>query len=122
MATEISELSDFLSRVAPVFIGGGAVQAVLALSKRRGESRQLDRQTDSVAVESTERAIRVVNQQLDRAMQQIEERDTDLAERAQQVKRLADQKARLRTQVLNLQADLALARSRIAELTNALEV
>lgn len=56
--------SEAAVTVAQVAAGGGIVQAILALTRRRAELRRLDRDTDSVAVETADQVMGILRREL----------------------------------------------------------
>jgi non-homologous end joining protein Ku len=57
-------MTDVAVAVAQVAAGGGIVQAILALTRRRSELRRLDRDTDSVAVETADQVMGILRREL----------------------------------------------------------
>lgn len=100
---------DVLVSVAQVAAGGTIVQAVVALTKRRSELKQLDRGSDSVAVETADHVVELVRKELDAAIAENTRLKTDLADQQRQILALAEQISALR-------AELAIARAEIHRL------
>lgn len=105
--------SDVIVSVAQVAMGGTIVQGVVALIRRRSELRQLDRNTDSVVVETAEHLVGVLRAELDDAKTEIRQLKTDYAaERAD----LQRQVTTLGERVSKLNADLVVAKAEIVRL------
>jgi predicted RNase H-like nuclease (RuvC/YqgF family) len=100
---------DVAVSVAQVAAGGTIVQAVVALTKRRSELKQLDRGSDSVAVETADHVVGLVREELDTAKAENRELKKELADQQRQIQALAEQVSTLRT-------DLAIAKSEIHRL------
>lgn len=60
-------LLEFLGRAVPIMLGGGAVQAVIYLLKRRGENRKLNAETDSTVVASASASVVIASRLRDEA-------------------------------------------------------
>lgn len=95
--------------VAQVFLGGSLVQLVLALTRRRSELRQLDRQSDSIVVEGAEHVVQMLRAEVARAEEKITQLQVERNDLVRQIKLLGDQ-------VSQQGADLAVARAEIARL------
>lgn len=100
---------DVLVSVAQVAAGGTIVQAVVAFTRRRSELRQLDRSSDSVAVETADHVVQLLRGELDDAKAENASLKKDLADQQRQLQSLAEQVSLLR-------ADLAIARAEISRL------
>lgn len=122
--------------VAQVAAGGGIVQAVLALTRRRSELRKLDRDADAVHVETADQLLGMLRAELNDAKVELREARSAIAqlktEHAQEIARLQrehnaeriDQQRQIETlasTVSDLRAELAVARSEIARLQDARE-
>ncbi|GIH95451.1 hypothetical protein Psi01_60810 [Planobispora siamensis] len=107
------ELSEILIAIAQVAVGGGIVQGALAWSRRRSELRQLDRQTDSVAVGAADTVVTMLRTELQDAKVAAEETSkrnaAEQADLRRQIQHLGEEVSRLR-------ADLVIARAEIARL------
>lgn len=103
--------ADILVSVAQVAAGGGIVQAVLAFTRRRPELRQLDRTTDSVAVETADHVVGMLRTELDDAKAEIaelrKERTQERADQQRQIQALAEQVSLLRTELAIAKAELS---------------
>lgn len=97
---------DVAVSVAQVAAGGTIVQAVMALTRRRSELRQLDRGSDSVAVETADHVVAMLRTELDLTKAENVELKTQMADQQRQILVLADQ-------VSHLRADLAVAKTEI---------
>lgn len=100
---------DILISIAQVAAGGGLVQGVMAFVRRRRDFRQLDRQTDSVAVETADHVVTMLRTELDTAKAEIAEQRAERADQQRQIQSLAEQ-------ISTLRADLAIARAEISRL------
>ncbi|MEU1393661.1 MULTISPECIES: hypothetical protein [unclassified Nonomuraea] len=69
--------------VAQVAAGGTIVQGVVALIRRRSELRQLDRSSDSVAVETADHVVNLLRTELDATKAENAALKTDLADQHQ---------------------------------------
>lgn len=105
--------SDIAVSVAQVAAGGGIVQAILAFTKRRSELRQLDRDSDSVAVETADHVIQMLRTELDDAKEEIVEIKKGCEEERRD---LQGQIRVLGDRVASLSADLTIARAEIGRL------
>lgn len=101
--------SDVLVSVAQVAAGGTIVQGVVALIRRRSELRQLDRNTDSVVVETAEHLVVVLRAELDDAKAEIKQMKEERADMQRQVQALGER-------VSKLSADLVVAKAEIVRL------
>jgi chromosome segregation ATPase len=90
---------DVLVAIAQVAAGGTLAQGVMAFVRRRSELRQLDRETDSVAVDTADKLLTMLRTELESAK-------AESADLRRQVNLLGDEVARLR-------ADLVVARAEI---------
>ncbi|MFD9944546.1 hypothetical protein ACFWYW_48480 [Nonomuraea sp. NPDC059023] len=97
--------------MAQVALGGGIVQAVMAITRRRQSLRQLDRETDSVAVETADKVVTMLRTELDTAKAEIAELRQERADQQRQIAQLAEQ-------VSVLRAELAVAKAEISRLSN----
>lgn len=102
---------DVLVSVAQVAAGGTIVQAIVALTKRRAELKQLDRGSDSVAVETADHVVTLLRTELDDAKAENKELKAQLGDQQRQILALAEQVSMLR-------AELAIARAEISRLQN----
>jgi chromosome segregation ATPase len=101
--------SDVIISVAQVAMGGTIVQGFVALIRRRSELRQLDRNTDSVVVETAEHLVGVLRSELDQALAENRQLKADLADMQRQVQALG-------ARISKLGADLVVAQAEIARL------
>ncbi|WP_375119153.1 hypothetical protein [Nonomuraea sp. MTCD27] len=102
---------EVLVSVAQVAAGGTIVQAIVALTKRRSELKQLDRGSDSVAVETADHVVALLRTELTDAKAENKELKAELGDQQRQIQALAEQVSALR-------AELAIARAEIARLQN----
>jgi predicted RNase H-like nuclease (RuvC/YqgF family) len=105
---------DVLVSVAQVAAGGTIVQAVVALTRRRSELRQLDRGTDSVAVETADRMITMLRAELESTKAENAQLKAELADQQRQIHLLGER-------VSDLRADLVVARAEIDRLQDRKE-
>jgi septal ring factor EnvC (AmiA/AmiB activator) len=109
-----ADAGQVLVSIAQVAAGGSIVQGFLALARRRTELRQLDRQVDSVAVETADRLV-----SMQRA--ELETREKQIAELTQSREDLRRQLAVLAERVSSVQADLIVSQTEINRLRLELE-
>lgn len=102
-------ISDVLVAVAQVAAGGTIVQGMMAFVRRRSELRQLDRQTDSVAVETADRVLVMLRTELEDAKADIVALEHERTDLRRQVNHLGEQ-------IAGLRAELVVARAEIARL------
>lgn len=102
---------DVLVSVAQVAAGGTIVQAVVALTKRRSELKQLDRSSDSVAVETADHVVVLLRTELNDTKAENKEHKAQLGDQQRQILALAEQ-------ISTLRAELAIARAEISRLQN----
>lgn len=102
---------DVLVSVAQVAAGGTIVQAVVALTKRRSELKQLDRSSDSVAVETADHVVVLLRTELNDTKAENKELKAQLGDQQRQILALAEQ-------ISTLRAELAIARAEISRLQN----
>ncbi|WP_067483026.1 hypothetical protein [Actinomadura hibisca] len=62
---------DALVAIAQIVAGGGLVQAVVAVLRRRGELRQLDRQSESLAVNTADQLLIMLRRELTESRQEV---------------------------------------------------
>ncbi|WP_018656958.1 hypothetical protein [Actinomadura flavalba] len=63
--------ADVIVSIAQIAAGGTIVQAVVAVLRRRSELRQLDRQSESLAVETADRLVGMLRAEMLAAHEQI---------------------------------------------------
>lgn len=80
---------DFLGRAGPILVGGGAVQAIIYLLKRRGEGRKLDAETDSTVVASAEASVVIASRLRDEAIARVVVLEDKMSLLQEQVTQLA---------------------------------
>lgn len=110
----MTELIDLLGRSFPILLGGGAVQLIVLMIKRRSEMRAADVAAnkinvdiDAVVVASAERSLLLSDQARDRADKRAERM---AAERDQAEAALADMQVELRS----LRIEVATLRREVA--------
>lgn len=102
MSTDIGQV---VVSVAQVALGGSIVQGVLALTRRRGELKQLDRQSDSVVVESANNLVQMHRAALESAEKKIAELTDSREDMRRQLQSLAERLSALQADLAILQAD-----------------
>jgi chromosome segregation ATPase len=119
----VNEILDLLLRSIPIVIGGGLVQLVIHLSRRRAEVRQLDAaaaktdvDADAVVVSSAERSVALAGGLRDQAVAQVARLEVELGERAEEAKLLAEDAARTRTRLARAEANQAVLRNQVSSL------
>lgn len=119
----MNEILDLLLRSIPIVIGGGLVQLVIHLSRRRAEVRQLDAaaaktdvDADAVVVSSAERSVALAGGLRDQAVAQVARLEVELGERAEEAKLLAEDAARTRTRLARAEANQAVLRNQVSSL------
>lgn len=103
-----------LVAVAQVAAGGTIVQGVVALVRRRSELRKLDRESDSVAVETADRLMVMLRTELAETKQAAELAAEHAAEERD---RLHRQVIRLSDEIAELHSALAIAHADIRRLS-----
>ncbi|GAA3039716.1 hypothetical protein [Streptosporangium longisporum] len=107
--------------IAQGIVGGGIVQAFIAITKRRSELRQLDRGTDSVMVETASGVVTMLRTELESAKS---ENATLEAKLADQQAKLADQQRQIHLlgeRISELRTDLVIAKAEIHRLQDGQE-
>lgn len=84
---------DFLGRAGPILVGGGAVQAIIYLLKRRGEGRKLNAETDSTVVASAEASVVIASRLRDDALARVAALEGRVTLMQEQITQLAAQVA-----------------------------
>lgn len=106
----MSSGTSVLVSIAQVAAGGTIVQGLLALARRRSELKNLDKQTDSVAVATANSMIITLREELTRREQAADaaekRRDTEREETRRQIAALRDEVETLRGQLVAAQAEL----------------
>lgn len=125
-----SETLRFILQVAAIATGGGFIQLLIFIFKRRSELRNLDATSGSAALTSANSYIatlqtgeNAMRDELDKMRARIEsmQKQWDI-ERATLTDALHNERrqvGRLAADLARYQADLAVAHARIAELTNS---
>lgn len=109
----MSNATQIVTAIAQVAAGGTIVQGVMALVRRRGELRQLDNQTDSVAVGTAEHVVKMVREELDKTKKELEKKEEDGARERRLFER---QIAILSNEVADLRTDNAMMKAELARL------
>lgn len=97
--------AQVLISIAQVALGGGLVQAVMAFSRRR-QLRQLDRQTDSVAVGTANDVVTMLRTELNVAKEEIADLRKERADQQRQILALAEELSSLRVELAVAKADM----------------
>ncbi|MEU5882164.1 hypothetical protein [Spirillospora sp. NPDC047279] len=101
--------TDIIVSIAQVAAGGTIVQAMVAVFRRRGELRQLERQNESVAVDTADQLVGMLRRELVESKQ-------ELADVKQDRENLQRQVGSLSEHVSKVSADLAVARADISRM------
>lgn len=119
----MNSLVALLGRSIPIIIGGGLVQLIIYLLRRRGEVRQLDAanaKTDvdaqAVVVTSAAQSLALASQMRDEAHAQLAALREELDDRTAQAAALAQQVARLRVRLTKAEADVLILQAEVARL------
>ncbi|KAB2346451.1 hypothetical protein [Actinomadura rudentiformis] len=96
--------ADIIVSIAQVAAGGTIVQAMVAVFRRRSELRQLDRQSDSVAVDTADQVVTMLRRELMESREELADVKQDRANLQRQVGTLSEH-------VSKVSADLAVARA-----------
>lgn len=82
----MTEMFDLLARALPIMLGGGVVQIVVLLVKRRSDmhtadvaAQKTEAEADAVVVASAERSLSLSDQARDRAVKRAEQLLVDLS-------------------------------------------
>lgn len=117
----MTELADLFLRAVPIMLGGGAVQLVILLLKRRQEMRAADvaadktsTEADAVVVASAERSLLLSDQVRDRAVKRAEELLADLQHAETELARMHVEARELRVEVAALRREVEMLRARLA--------
>jgi len=113
-----------LGRSIPIIIGGGLVQFVIFLLRRRGEIRQLDAavaKTDvdagQVVVASAAQSLALAGKMRDEAHSQVAALREELDERTAQAAALAHQVGRLRVRLTRAEANVLILQAEVSRLS-----
>jgi FtsZ-binding cell division protein ZapB len=106
--------SDIVVSIAQVAAGGTIVQAMVALFRRRGELRQLDRQTESVAIETADHVVTMLRTELDGAKEDNGRLRLERASLQRQVEALTEDVSRIRAELTTTRAELVAVRADVA--------
>jgi len=108
--------TDVAVAIAQVAAGGTIVQAFMALLRRRSDLRQLDSQTDSVAIENANHVVGMLRKELDDAKEEFaqlkREHEAERRDLQRQIQKLG-------ARVSDLSAELAVERAEISRLRTA---
>ncbi|MFG2003174.1 hypothetical protein ACGFNU_28840 [Spirillospora sp. NPDC048911] len=96
--------ADVIVSIAQVAAGGTIVQAMVAVFRRRSELRQLDRQSESVAVDTADQVVTMLRRELVESKQEVTDLKQDRADLQRQIGTLSEH-------VSKVSADLAMARA-----------
>ena len=105
---------DFLLRAIPIFIGGGTVQLIIHLIKRRAENRALDAsslraeaESGSFVVQSAKESLELSDQVRDRAVKYAEAKEAEAVSLREEVRALRADARALMERVHTLESTLA---------------
>jgi hypothetical protein len=109
---------DLLLRSVPILLGGGVVQFIVLMIKRRSEMRAADVaaqkttvETDAVVVQSAERSLLLADQARDRADKRAERLVADLGHAEAELAEVHAEVRRLRIDVATLTREVAYLKS-----------
>lgn len=108
----MSSGTDVVVSIAQVAAGGTIVQAMVALFRRRSELRQLDRQTESVAVDTADQVVTMLRTELVDAKAEIARLKHERDEMERHADALGRQVRTARDELAAVQADLSRLRGR----------
>jgi ubiquinone biosynthesis protein UbiJ len=118
----MTDILDLLTRALPIMLGGGAVQLVVVLVKRRSEIRAADvaaqktgAEADAVVVASAERSLLLSDQVRDRAVKRAEQLLADLNNAEDRIAILQVEARECRIEVAALRHEVERLRVRLAE-------
>jgi hypothetical protein len=121
----MTEVLDLLVRSIPILIGGGLVQFIIFLLRRRGEVRQLDAvaaktdvEAQAIAVSSAAQSLALAGLMRDDAVSQVGELRDELEQRTAQTAALAAQLARVRQRLVRAEADVLVLQAEVTRLTH----
>jgi FtsZ-binding cell division protein ZapB len=106
--------SDIVVSIAQVAAGGTIVQAMVALFRRRGELRRLDRQTDSVAVETADHVVSMLRTELDELQEENGRLKLEGAGSQRRIEALTEEIFKIRAELTTTRAELDTARADLA--------
>lgn len=116
----MTELIDLLLRTLPILLGGGAVQVVLFLVKRKSEmrtadvaARKGDVDADAVVVASAEKSLLLSDQARDRAVKRAEQLNADLTHAEAELAEVLVESRALRVDMAAAQRQLAAAQRQL---------
>jgi FtsZ-binding cell division protein ZapB len=101
--------TDVVVSIAQVAAGGTIVQAMVAIFRRRGELRQLDRQTESVAVDTADHVVTMLRTELIDAKEETGRLKLERSGLQRQVDALTQQVSALRVELTTTRAELLAA-------------
>lgn len=122
-----SDVVRFILQVAAVFAGGGSVQGLIFLLRRRGELRQLDTGSDATALNAANAYIvtlqagdKTLREELDAAKAELRSADRradiERESSAQALENATREISRAVAELSRVKADLIVAQSQVAEL------
>lgn len=104
--------ADIVVSIAQVAAGGTVVQAMVALFRRRGELRQLDRQTESVAVDTADQLVTMLRTELVDAKAEIARLKLERDDLQRRVGTLSEQVGAARSELAAARAEMGRLRGR----------
>ncbi|MCO6009755.1 hypothetical protein NE236_32770 [Actinoallomurus purpureus] len=106
--------SDIVVSVAQFAAGGTIVQAMVAIFRRRGELRQLDRQIESVAIDTADQVVMMLHAELVDSKEEAGRLKLERAGLERQIEALTAQMSSTRTELTTTRAELLTARADLA--------
>lgn len=117
----MTEMIDLLTRTLPIVFGGGIVQIIVILIKRRTEMRaadvaakKVDHESDAVVVASAERSLILSDQVRDRAVKRAEQLTADLSHAEGELAALRVEAREARLEVASLHREVANLSARLS--------
>lgn len=113
--------AGFALQVLAVALGGGTVQGLIFLFRRRAEIKELDAKADAIGLEAANNFITRLQLDADQLRQQVSNLRADhLRDVEEMTRRLVaaqEREVRLQREVATLRTDLEIARRQIEQLT-----
>jgi hypothetical protein len=114
----VSDVLDVLLRSVPILIGGGIVQFLIFMLRRRAEIKALDvssakveSEAEGFTVQSAAQSVALANLMRNQAEERVTELEGELESRDEQARLLAQDKVRLKARLARAETDLAVARA-----------
>jgi regulator of replication initiation timing len=103
--------TDIVVSIAQVAAGGTIVQAMVAIFRRRGELRQLDRQTESVAIDTADQVVTMLRTELIDAREENGRLKLERAGLQRRIEVLTEEVSNTRAELATTRAELLAARA-----------